>query len=198
MPLPDQRYGEEGHSWRHEWCFFTLRKIHWKFHVDILIRNVSGRGGQEGGGTWRTLRVPDWRHGGQGHPWHHEWWSFTQWKIPWKFPVDISIIIVSERGGQEGGYLEDVEGSWLEICMTGSFLTLWMIFFTLRKIPWTFRVDIRIGSVSGRGGSRRGVLGGHWGFLNRPMEDIVIPDAMNDFFSPQGRYPENFVLIPQL
>ena len=30
------------------------------------------------------------------------------------------------------------------------------------------------------------------------MEDRVIPDVMNDDFLPQGRYPENFVLISQL
>ena len=30
------------------------------------------------------------------------------------------------------------------------------------------------------------------------MEDIVIPDVMNDVFLPQGRYPENVVLISQL
>ena len=30
------------------------------------------------------------------------------------------------------------------------------------------------------------------------MEDMVIPDIMNDVFLPQGRYPENFVSIPQL
>ena len=38
------------------------------------------------------------------------------------------------------------------------------------------------------------------------MEDIVVPDVMNDVFLPQGRcpenfkgrYPENFVLISQL
>ena len=42
------------------------------------------------------------------------------------------------------------------------------------------------------GGSRRGVLGGRWGFLTRDMEDRVIPDIMNHVFLPQGRYPENF------
>ena len=47
--------------------FFTLKKIPCKFHVDIYIRSVSGMGGREGG-TWRTLRVPDLIHGGQGHP----------------------------------------------------------------------------------------------------------------------------------
>ena len=30
------------------------------------------------------------------------------------------------------------------------------------------------------------------------MEDRVIPHVMNDVFLPQGRYPENFVLISLL
>ena len=30
------------------------------------------------------------------------------------------------------------------------------------------------------------------------MEDMVIPEVMNDVYLPQGRYPENFVLISQL
>ena len=30
------------------------------------------------------------------------------------------------------------------------------------------------------------------------MENMVIPDVMNDVFLQQGRYPENFVLISQL
>ena len=29
------------------------------------------------------------------------------------------------------------------------------------------------------------------------MEDMVVPDVMNDVFLPEGRYPENFVLISQ-
>ena len=29
------------------------------------------------------------------------------------------------------------------------------------------------------------------------VEDRVIPELMNDVFLPQGRYPENFVLISQ-
>ena len=29
------------------------------------------------------------------------------------------------------------------------------------------------------------------------MDDRVIPDVMNDVLLPQGRYPENFVLILQ-
>ena len=30
------------------------------------------------------------------------------------------------------------------------------------------------------------------------MEEMVIPDNMNDVFLHQGRYPEHFVLISQL
>ena len=30
------------------------------------------------------------------------------------------------------------------------------------------------------------------------MEDLVIPDIMNDVFLPQGRNPENLLLISQL
>ena len=29
------------------------------------------------------------------------------------------------------------------------------------------------------------------------MEDMVVPDIMNDVFLAQGRYPENFVFICQ-
>ena len=30
------------------------------------------------------------------------------------------------------------------------------------------------------------------------LDDWVIPEVMNDVLLPQGRYPENFVLISQL
>ena len=29
------------------------------------------------------------------------------------------------------------------------------------------------------------------------MDDMVVPDIMNDVSLPEGRYPENFVLISQ-
>ena len=35
-------------------------------------------------------------------------------------------------------------------------------------------------------------------FLIRHMENVDIPVLMNDVLLPQGRYPENFVLISQL
>ena len=46
-----------------------------------------------------------------------------------------------------------------------------------------------------KGRSRRGVLGGHWGFLTREMEDRVILDNMDDLGRPQGSYPEGFVSL---
>ena len=39
--------------------------------------------------------------------------------------------------------------------------------------------------MSGKGGSKLGVLGGQLGFLIRGMEDWVIPDVMNDVFYPK-------------
>ena len=126
--VPDQRHGGQGHSWHHEWCFFTLRKIPWKSCVDILISSVSGRGSQEGG-YLEALRVPDRRHGGHGYSWCHELCFFTLSKIPWKFCVDIFTGSVSGIGGQEGGDLEAIEGSWQETWRTGWSLMLWMTFF---------------------------------------------------------------------
>merc|ERR1711951_233189 len=52
--------------------------------------------------------------------------------------------------------------------------------------------------VCQEGGSRRGVLGGRWGVLTGDLEDRAIFDVINDVLLPQGRYPENFVLISQL
>ena len=85
-------------------------------------------GGVKKGGTWLTLRVPDQRHGWLGHSWCHEWCSFILRNIPWKFHVDISIGSVSGRGCQEGGYLEDIGGSWQAKSMRGWFLMSWMMF----------------------------------------------------------------------
>ena len=65
-------------SWSETWrtgssmmsrrIFFTPRKIPWNFLFDIFFRSLSGMG-VEKGGTWRMLRVPDRRLGGQVHRW---------------------------------------------------------------------------------------------------------------------------------
>ena len=52
--------------------------------------------------------------------------------------------------------------------------------------------------MSGRGGQEGWYLEDVGRFLTRDMEDRVILDVINDVFLPQGRYPENFVLISQL
>ena len=47
----------------------------------------------------------------------------------------------------------------------------------------------------GRGGSRRGLLGGRWGFLTGDMENRVTLDTINDLGGPPGSYPEGFVSL---
>ena len=123
--------------------------------VWISLLEVCQEWGVKNGGTWRTLRAPDSRLGGQGHPWCHRWSFLTLRKILWKFRVDIFIKSMSGIGGQEGGYLEDFECSWLDTWRTGSSLMSWMILFYAKGISWKFCVDIFIRSVSRRGGQQR-------------------------------------------
>ena len=40
--------------------------------IDTIIRSVSGMGVQKGGGTWRTVSVPDDTYGGQGYSYCHQ------------------------------------------------------------------------------------------------------------------------------
>ena len=94
---------------------------YWKFCVDMFIKSVS-RMGVFHGGTLRTLRVPDRRLWGQGHPLCCGWPCLTQRKIPWKFHVDIFITSVSRMGDPSWGYFEDIQGSWKETWRTGSSL----------------------------------------------------------------------------
>ena len=124
LRVPDCILGGQGHIWSHWWPCFTLRKMPWKFHVEIFIKSVTRKVGHSWGylediqgswpeswrtgypiytkevirvlqshprntlgwshnhrvsqsrqkvfkkvclswGTWRTLRVPDQRLGGQ-------------------------------------------------------------------------------------------------------------------------------------
>ena len=127
LRVPDQRHGIWDHPWCHGWCFFTLGKIPWTFHVDIFIRSVSGMGFLIGVIEDRVIL--------------DGWCFFTLGKIPWKFCVDIFIISVSGIGGEEGEYLEDNEGSWRKTWRTGSSLMLYMILFypkedTLKVLCW--------------------------------------------------------------
>ena len=49
--------------------------------------------------------------------------------------------------------------------------------------------------VCQEGGSRRGVLGGCWGFLTGDMENRVILDTMDDLGGPRESYPEGFASL---
>ena len=102
--------------------------------VLISLLEVCQEGGVKKGGTWRTLRVPDRRLGGQGHPWYHGWPILTLRKIPWKFCVDIFIRSVSRMGGPSWGYLEDVDGSWQETWRT----VIICIINELGEPPWSY------------------------------------------------------------
>ena len=69
---------------------------------------VCQEGGVTKGGTWRTLRVPDRRHGGQGDPDVMNHVFLPQGRYPEYF---VLIMISQLKVCQEGGYLEDIEGS---------------------------------------------------------------------------------------
>ena len=68
------------------------------------------------------------------------------------------------------------------------------VFLPQGRYPENF-VLISLLEVRQEGGSRRGYLEDFGVFLTGDMGDMVIPDIMNDVFLPQGRYPENYVLI---
>ena len=63
---------------------------------------MSQEGGVKNGGSWRILRVPDWRHGGHGH-------SYVMKDV--FYPKEYTLKSLSGMGNQEGGYLEDIQGS---------------------------------------------------------------------------------------
>ena len=69
------------------------------------------------------------------------------------------------------------------------------VFLPQGRYPENFVLFSQLEVCQEGGGSRRGYLEDIGGFLTGDMEDRVIPDVMNDVFLPQGRYPENFVLI---
>ena len=97
--------------------------------------------------------------------------------------------VCQEGGGQEGGYLEDVQGFWLTTWMTGSFLTSRMMFIypkenTLKILCWYLNKKcVR------KGGLRRGVQT-HSGHGHSCCHKWC-------FFTPR-KIPQKFVLISQL
>ena len=124
--------------------FFAQRKLPWTFGADISIGSVSWRGGVKKGGTWRTMRVPDQRHGWQSHSWCHEWCSFTSRKITWKFCVDISIRSVSGRRVKKGVTWRMLRAlDWRHGWQGHSWLVEWCS-ITLRNKTWKFQVNICI------------------------------------------------------
>ena len=58
------------------------------------------------------------------------------------------------------------------------------VFLPQGQYPETFVLISQLELCQEGGGSRRGYLGGRWGFLTGDPEDRVIPDVMNDALSP--------------
>ena len=79
-----------GYPWPHNCSWNCYPDLCAKFQHSRMNRSVS-RTCCPSWGYWKTLRVPDRRLGGQGHPWYH--WSLwrTPKKIPWKVCVNIFI-----------------------------------------------------------------------------------------------------------
>ena len=94
--------------------------------VSLFLLEVCQEWQFKKGGTWGILRVPDKRLWEQDHPWCDGLSCLTLRKILRKFYVNIFVRSVSRRGVKNGGYLEDIEGSWPVTWRTGSSLMLWM------------------------------------------------------------------------
>ena len=73
----------------------------------ISLLEVCQEWGFKNGGTWRTLRVPDWKAWRTGSSLISWMILFAPRKIPWKFCVDIYIRSVSRMGvlGGRWGFL---------------------------------------------------------------------------------------------
>ena len=96
--------------------FYTLGTYHENF-VFLSLFEVCQEWGVLYGGTWRTLKIPT------GDLEHRVICDviFNLRKISWKCCVHIFIESVSKRGPLLE-YLEDIEGSWLQISMRGSLI----------------------------------------------------------------------------
>ena len=103
--------------------------------------------------------------------------------------------VCQERVGQEGGDLEDIQGSWRETWRTGSSLMSWMMFFypkeyILKKLCWYV-----CGKYVRKGGSKREVFWECWGFQTKDIVERVIHDVIDVLGRPKQSYPENVVSL---
>ena len=127
-----------GHPWPQNCSWHWIHNLCAKFQHSSMFRNVS-RTTLSSSVTWRTLRVPDQRHGGHGLSLISE--LFLIPNMCAKYQHSSMIRSVSRTSCPWWGYLEDIDGSWQETWRTGSSLTLWI---TFRNIPWKFHVIIFI------------------------------------------------------
>ena len=149
-----------------------------------MSSKISFKSNQEGGGS--IMEVPG------GH------WRFLTGYLDDRVIFDVIDYLVWPKGRYPESF---VSISSLEVCQECGVLhgsawrrlmvleriigwqgNLWchgLQCLTPKKIPWKFRVNIFIRSVSRMGGSFMGVLGGHWGFLTGDVDDRVVHDVMD-------------------
>ena len=132
--------------------------IPWKFRVDILIRSVSGRGGQEG---WYLEDIKG--------SWSETWrtWLFLMSWMMFPYPKEDTLKVlflylywkyVRKGGGSRRGYLEDIEGSWSETWRTWLFLMSWMMFLYSKEDTQKVLCWYLYWKYVRKGGSKRGDL----------------------------------------
>ena len=89
LMVPDWILGGWGHSWHHESSWYVTLDVCAKFQLSSMNISVS-RTPCPQIHTWRTLKVPDWRLRGWGHPWHVESSWETPRNVSWKFCDDLA------------------------------------------------------------------------------------------------------------
>ena len=112
--------------WYHGSSLYSILYLCAKFQLSSIIRSVS-RTPHPWSHTWRTLKVPDWRLGGWGHPWRHGSSWYVILDLCTKFQLSSMFRSASRTPPSSKSYLEEFDGSWLEIWRMGSSLMLWMV-----------------------------------------------------------------------
>ena len=72
-----------------------------------------------------------------------------------------------------------------------------MFFLPQGRYPENFMLISQF-KVYEEGGSKRGVLGGHRGFLSGEVDDRIIYDILDVLCRPQGSYPESSMALSLL